>query len=187
MIGVVSRLVSQKGLDLLATACEGILRDMRVQFAVLGSGEKSLEHYFGSLPGRFPGRFGSHIGYSDELARWITAGSDFFLMPSRYEPCGLNQIYALRYGTLPIVRATGGLEDTVEQYDEANGRGNGFKFWEPSVNALYYTVGWAVSTYYDRKPHLEAMIRDAMGRDFSWERSAASYLELYEDAIRTRG
>ncbi len=186
VIGVVSRLVSQKGLDLLATACEGILRGMRVQFALLGSGEKELEHYFGNLPARYPGLFGSHIGYSDELARWITAGSDFLLMPSRYEPCGLNQLYALRYGTLPIVRATGGLEDTVEQYDEATGSGNGFKFWDPSPHALYYTVGWAVSTYYDRPRHLQGMIRDAMGRDFSWRHSAVGYLELYEEAIRAR-
>lgn len=186
IVGVVSRLVSQKGLDLLATACEGILREMRVQFAVLGSGEKSLEHYFGSLPGRYPGRFGSHIGYNEELARWISAGSDFFLMPSRYEPCGLNQIYALRYGTLPIVRATGGLDDTIENYDEASGRGTGFKFWEPSAHALYYTLGWAVSTYYDRPAHKDAMVREAMSRNFSWDLSAARYVELYDEAIRAR-
>ncbi len=179
VIGVISRLVEQKGLDLLAGAIENIVRDMRVQFVVLGSGDKGLESFFGSLPGRFPWRVGSYIGYSDELAHWIEAGSDFFLMPSRYEPCGLNQIYSLRYGTLPIVRATGGLEDTVEQYDEATGQGTGFKFWEPSVPALYYTVGWAVSTYYDRRHHLQQMIQRAMAQDFSWGESARRYVRAY--------
>ena len=94
---------------------------MSVQFAILGAGEKGLEWNFRSLPGRYPGRIGSYIGYDEQLAHWIEAGADFFLVPSLYEPCGLNQIYSLRYGTLPIVRATGGLNDTVRQYDETTG------------------------------------------------------------------
>ncbi len=187
IIGVVSRLVSQKGLDLLAACCENVLRDMRVQFAILGSGEKELEHYFSHLPPRFPGRIGGHIGYNEELSHLITAGSDFFVMPSRYEPCGLNQIYSLRYGTLPIVRATGGLDDTVSQYDEASGAGTGFKFWEPSPQALYYTLGWAVSTYYDRPDHVRSMIRTSMEQNFSWEKSAQAYIALYEQACCARG
>jgi starch synthase len=186
VIGVVSRLVSQKGLDLLAQTIERIVDTMLVQFVILGSGEKSLEAFYGNLPARYPGRIGSYIGYSDELAHWIEAGSDFFIMPSIYEPCGLNQMYSLKYGTLPIVRATGGLDDSVQQYDEATGAGTGFKFYEPSAHAIYYTVGWAVSTWYDRKPHIATMRQAAMAQDFSWERSARAYQRLYERAIAVR-
>ncbi|PJF48495.1 MAG: glycogen synthase GlgA [Chloroflexi bacterium] len=186
VIGIVSRMVEQKGLHLLAQCIEDIVANMRVQFAILGSGEKALEHYFGELPARYPGRIGSYIGYSDELAHWIEAGSDFFLMPSLFEPCGLNQMYSLRYGTLPIVRATGGLDDTVQQYDEATGDGTGFKFYEASAHAIYYTVGWAVSTYYDRPQHMQRMIHTAMAQDFSWERSAEQYVRAYERAIQNK-
>lgn len=186
VIGVVSRLVAQKGLDLLAQTIESIVQDMRVQFVVLGSGEPALEAFYGALPGRLPGRIGSYIGYNEELAHWIEAGADFFIMPSIYEPCGLNQIYSLKYGTLPIVRATGGLDDTVQQYDEATGNGTGFKFWEASARAIYYTVGWAVSTYYDRPHHIQKMIQTAMQRDYSWERSAREYVKLYEKAIENK-
>lgn len=186
VIGVVSRLVSQKGLDLLAQTIERIVDTMRVQFVILGSGDKNLEAFYGNLPARYPGRIGSHIGYNEELAHWIEAGSDFFIMPSIYEPCGLNQMYSLKYGTLPIVRATGGLDDSVQQYDEATGAGSGFKFHEPSAHAIYYTVGWAVSTWYDRKPHLRQMIQTAMAQDFSWERSARAYERLYAQALAVR-
>jgi starch synthase len=174
--------VHQKGLDLLAQVIEPIVQNMHVQFAILGSGDKGLEWYYGGLPARYPGEIGSFIGYNNELAHWIEAGCDFFLMPSLFEPCGLNQIYSLRYGTLPIVRATGGLEDTVQQYDEATGIGTGFKFWEPSTHAVYHTVGWAVSTYYDRRHHLQELVRNAMGQNFSWKRSAQRYLEAYSQA-----
>jgi len=186
LLGVVSRLASQKGLDHLAGGIEAILNDMKVQFVVLGTGDKALEHFYGSLPSRYPGRAGCHIGYSNEVAHLIEAGCDFFLMPSQYEPCGLNQLYSLRYGTLPIVRATGGLNDTVEQYDEATGAGTGFKFWELSARAIYYTVGWAVSTYYDRPQHMAKLIRNAMSRDFSWQHSASEYVEMYREAMRKK-
>lgn len=186
LIGVVSRLSAQKGLDLLSQTIERIVAEMQVQFAILGSGERDLEWYFGPLPGRYPGRIGSYIGYSEELAHWIEAGSDFFLMPSRFEPCGLNQMYSLKYGTLPIVRATGGLNDTVAQYDERTGEGAGFKFWEPTAQALYDTVGWAVSTYYDRKKHMQKMIAAAMVQDLSWEHSAKIYVRAYEQAIANK-
>ncbi len=186
ILGVVSRMVPQKGLDLLAEAIEGILNHMQVQFVLLGSGEPALEEFFASLPARFPGRVGCYIGYNEELAHWIEAGADFFVMPSRYEPCGLNQIYSLRYGTLPIVRATGGLDDTVEQYDESTGEGTGFKFHEASAHALYYTVGWAVSTYYDRPQHYAAMQRRAMQQRFSWDESARQYEQAYLQAIQNK-
>jgi starch synthase len=184
IIGVVSRFADQKGLNLLAQAIETIIQNMAVQFAILGSGDKGLEFYFGGLPARYPGRIGSYIGYNNSLSHLVEAGSDFFIMPSIFEPCGLNQMYSLKYGTLPIVRATGGLDDTVEQYSERNGSGTGYKFWEPSANAIYYTVGWAVSTYYDRPEHILRMIQAAMVEKFSWEKSAHEYLNLYERAIQ---
>lgn len=186
VLGVVSRLANQKGLDLLAGAIESILNNMRVQFILLGAGEKDLEAFYGELPARYPGRVGSYIGYDDELSHWIEAGSDFFLMPSIFEPCGLNQIYSLRYGTLPIVRATGGLDDTVIQYDEKTGSGTGFKFWQPSQQAIYYAVGWAVSTFYDRPQHIRKMRLAAMAQDFSWQASAKAYEQLYLQAIQRK-
>jgi starch synthase len=184
IIGVVSRFASQKGLQLLAQAIELIIQNMSVQFAILGSGDKSLEYFFGGLPARHAGRVGSYIGYDNPLSHLVEAGSDFFIMPSIFEPSGLNQMYSLKYGTLPIVRATGGLDDTVEQYNERDGNGTGFKFWEPSANAIYYAVGWAVSTYYDRPNHIQTMIQVAMAQDFSWEKSAHEYIYLYERALQ---
>ncbi|HMN15939.1 MAG TPA: glycosyltransferase, partial [Bellilinea sp.] len=127
VIGVISRFVEQKGLHLLAEVIEPIIRQMRVQFAIIGAGDKGLENFYGSLPARYPGRVGAFIGYHEGLSHWVEAGADFFLMPSVFEPCGLNQMYSLKYGTLPIVRATGGLDDTVDQYDERTGSGTGFK------------------------------------------------------------
>lgn len=186
IIGVVSRLVTQKGLHLLAQAIEDILNNMRVQFVILGAGEKELESFYSSLPARYPGRVGSYIGYNEELSHWIEAGADFFIMPSLSEPCGLNQMYSLKYGTLPIVRAVGGLDDTVQQYDEASAAGTGFKFWEASPRAIYYTVGWAVSTFFDRREHIQQMIQTAMAQDFSWKRSAGEYVRLYERAIANK-
>jgi starch synthase len=186
IIGIVSRMADQKGLDVLAAAIKDIVRDMRVQFVVLGSGDKTLETFYAGLPERYPGRIGSYIGYSNELAHWIEAGADFFIMPSRYEPCGLNQIYSLKYGTLPIVRSTGGLADTVVQYNEATGEGTGFKFWELSADAIYYAVGWAVSTWYDRPTHIEQLRQNAMAQHFSWTDSARSYLEAYDQAIENK-
>lgn len=186
IIGVVSRMAEQKGLNLLANSIEAILNNMHVQFAILGSGDKDLESYFASLAQKYPGKIGVQIGYNNILAHKIEAGSDFFIMPSLYEPCGLNQIYSLRYGTLPIVRATGGLDDTVEQYQEANGKGTGFKFFDATERAIYNTVGWAVSTYYDRPEHFKAMQKRAMKKSFSWDDSAKRYQAAYETAISIR-
>jgi len=183
LFGVVSRFADQKGLHLLADSLALILRNMHVQIVVLGSGDPELESFFGALPSRFPGQFASYIGYSNELAHWIEAGSDGFIMPSLYEPCGLNQIYSLRYGTLPIVRATGGLDDTVEQYDEETGAGTGFKFQEPSSHAVYYTIGWAVSTWFDRRTHYTKMQKAAMNKRFTWDSSASEYVKTYEKAV----
>ncbi|MGC9347287.1 MAG: glycogen synthase GlgA, partial [Anaerolineae bacterium] len=186
VIGVVSRFAEQKGLDVLAEAIGPIVDNMTVQFVVLGSGAPELESFYGGLPVQYPGRIGSHIGYSNELAHWIEAGADFFIMPSRYEPCGLNQIYSLKYGTLPIVRATGGLADTVRQYDERTAEGTGFKFWDLSAHGIYYAVGWAVSTWYDRHHHIMKLQQQGMAEDFSWEASARSYLAAYDQAIQNK-
>ncbi|MEZ4986740.1 MAG: glycosyltransferase [Saprospiraceae bacterium] len=120
------------------------------------------------------------------LAHLIEAGSDFFVMPSRFEPCGLNQLYSLKYGTLPIVRNTGGLADTVTQYDEHRGEGTGFKFNDLSANALTGVIGWAVSTWYDRPDHIRGMVYRAMQQDFSWAQSARQYELLYLEAIRRK-
>ncbi len=183
IIGIVSRFSDQKGLELLHRTIEDIVKSMRVQFVIVGSGDKFLEDYFRWLPSVYPGKIGSYIGYDNRLAHLVEAGADFFLMPSRYEPCGLNQIYSLRYGTLPIVRAVGGLDDTVVNYNEQEGTGTGFKFWEYSKHAVYYTVGWAVSTYYDRKPHIINMIKQAMTQKFCWDDAAREYEKLYTMAI----
>lgn len=180
LVGVVSRFAHQKGLDILAKTIVRIIDSMLVQFAVMGSGEKELEHFFGRIPGERPGRIGSFIGYSDEISHLVEAGSDFFIMPSRYEPCGLNQIYSLKYGTLPIVRNTGGLSDTVIQYNESDGSGTGFKFDYLSPDAVFDTVGWAVSTYFDRPKHIDLMRKAAMKCDFSWKNSAKEYEKIYK-------
>lgn len=182
-IGVIGRFVEQKGFHLLSQTIESIVSNMHVQFVILGTGEKNLEDYFGHLPVRYSTKIGSYIGFDNYRAHLITAGCDFFLMPSLFEPCGLNQMYSQHYGTLPIVRATGGLDDTVDNYDESSGSGTGFKFWDATPDALYYTVGWAISTYYDRPEHIRKMIRYAMSKDFSWESSARHYIQAYHKAI----
>jgi len=186
IIGIVSRLVEQKGFYILNECIDAIINNMDVQFAILGSGDNRLESFYGNLGQRYPGKTGSFIGYDNQLAHLIEAGSDFFLMPSLFEPCGLNQIYSLKYGTLPVVRATGGLRDTVDNYDQATGKGTGFVFYEASGKAIYNTVGWALETYYNRKNHMERLIKRAMKQDFSWDKSAEEYVRLYLKALKTK-
>ena len=125
-----------------------------------------------------------HIGYNDELAHRIEGGSDFFLMPSRYEPCGLNQIYSLSYGTLPIVRATGGLADTVESYDQESGTGTGFVFNDLYPEVLYNVMKWVTETWYERRPHIRKMRKRAMEQSFTWSKAAESYEEIFDVALR---
>jgi len=186
LIGFIGRLTRQKGVHLLKEVIERVVNDMVVQVVILGSGDPQFEQYFRSLPVRYPGKIGTYIGFHDETAHIIEAGADFFVMPSLYEPCGLNQMYSLRYGTLPIVRATGGLDDTIENYNEATGNGTGFKFWDNTADALYYTVGWAVSTYYDRPDHTRMLREKAMKQDFSWNRSVNEYESLIEMAMEAK-
>ena len=160
LVGMVSRLVDQKGVGELFGPLSGsayrVCADMALQFAVLGSGEKWCEDEVRSLAGRLP-NFRARIGYDERLSHLVEAGSDFFMMPSRYEPCGLNQMYSLRYGTLPIVHRTGGLADTVENYIQDTGAGTGFMFDNLTPRAIYDTVGWAVWAWYNRREHVEAM------------------------------
>ncbi len=186
VFGVVSRLASQKGLDLLAEVVAPMMERMRVQLVLLGSGDAHLENTFRSATDAYRGRVGAHIGFDGKLARLIQAGSDFFLMPSRSEPCGLTQMYAMRYGTLPVVRATGGLVDTVENFAEGQGRGTGFVFHDATAAALLNTIGWACATYYDRPAELAALQQRAMAQDFSWRRSAGYFVDVYRWAVESR-
>ncbi len=185
VFGVISRLTPQKGLDVLAFALERLL-SWDLQVVVLGSGDSEAERFFSTVAARRGDKFRCYIGFDDGLSHRIEAGSDFFIMPSRFEPCGLNQMYSLRYATLPIVRATGGLADTVVGYDEATGGGTGFVFQDLTADALANTVGWALSTYHDRPEHMLQMRRRAMEQDFSWERAAEDYERLYLDAYERR-
>ena len=186
IFGVVSRFAGQKGLDLLAEALPRVLDVMKVQIAILGSGELELENVFRTINARYPGRVGAHIGFDAGLARLIQAGADIFMMPSRTEPCGLTQMYSMRYGTPPLVRATGGLVDTVENYAEGANFGTGFVFKDATSNALYDTIGWACSTYYDRPADFAGLQQRGMAKNFSWRISAEHYVNVYRWAISAR-
>jgi starch synthase len=185
LFGLVARLVPQKGVDVLAHALDRIL-DLDLQLVLLGTGDPEAESFFAQVSDERGDRFRAWLEFGNGRAHRIEAGCDFFLMPSRFEPCGLNQLYSLAYGTLPIVRATGGLADTVRGYDEATGRGTGFSFHDLTADALFDTVGWAVSTWYDRPQHVESMRREAMAEDFSWQHAAAEYEKLYLLAYERR-
>ena len=179
LFGVVARLTAQKGVGLMRAALPAALDSTNLQLAVLGSGEAADEEFFRWLASAYPGRVGVEIGYSEDLSHRIQAGADFFLMPSLFEPCGLSQLYALRYGALPVVHATGGLEDTVEQYNEADGGGTGFKFHAPDGTRFLETIRWAVETWRERPTHITMMRERAMQQRFEWETSARRYVEIY--------
>lgn len=185
LIGVVSRLTYQKGTDVIAASLGRIL-DLGAQVVVLGSGDSRTEGFFRACSDQSQDRFRAWIGFHEPLAHRIEAGADFFLMPSRFEPCGLNQMYSQRYGTLPIVRATGGLDDTVDNYDPHTGEGTGFKFHDLYPGALIETVRWAVETYHLRPEHFRAMQRRAMSRRFGWDIAAARYGDVYQWALERR-
>jgi starch synthase len=185
LVGLVSRLAYQKGIDVFIESLEDMLYHDDFQFVVLGSGEYWLENRLNELAARYPGKIGIYIGYSDQVSHLVEAGSDFFVMPSRYEPCGLNQMYSMRYGTLPIVRATGGLEDTVCNYSpEHLNDSTGFKFFDLYPFALTCTVRWAAYTYLDRHDDFRRMQQNGMRKDFSWNHTAELYRNLYQDAHR---
>mgnify|MGYP003326276480 FL=1 len=186
LFSVVSRLVDQKGLDLLVTMGDRLMETMDVQVAVLGTGDPALEEGFKALAARHPGRFAAYIGFDNRLAHLSVGGSDFLLMPSRFEPCGLSQMYSMKYGAPPIVRATGGLVDSVEQYVEGSGIGTGFRFDASTAQAFYDTIGWACSTYYDRPEEYAQLQANGMTADFSWDQSADTYESVYGWAMDAR-
>jgi starch synthase len=179
LAGIVSRLAAQKGIERSGAALPRVLAARPLQFAALGSGEPQYEELLRALARDFPGRVHFQRGYDDAQAHWIEAASDMFLMPSRYEPCGLNQMYSLRYGTVPLVRRTGGLADSVEHFDAARGTGTGIVFNDFDVPALE----WALHTALDlhaQPPSWSRLVRNGMAQDFSWARQAQQYLALYE-------
>lgn len=181
VIGMISRLADQKGLDLIEAASDELLR-LDLQLVFLGTGDEKYQIFLERIKERNPEKVGVYIGFSNQLAHLIEAGSDMYLMPSRYEPCGLNQLYSLKYGTVPIVRATGGLEDSIEQYNSESKSGTGFKFYEYDKNELSKTVRFALEVYGDEKSWLQIM-KNGMKQDFSWKVSAKKYMEIYKSLI----
>lgn len=185
VIGIVSRFADQKGFDLIAEKANELMKEDLV-LVVLGTGDKKYERLFGALASTFPGRVGMKIAYDNTLAHKVEAGSDMFLMPSRYEPSGLNQMYSLKYGTVPIVRATGGLDDSIQPFDVEHGTGTGFKFKEYSGAALLYAVRQALHHYMDERIWKRIQL-NGMAKDFSWKGPASDYANLYEAARVARG
>ena len=185
VIGIVSRFVDQKGFDLIAEQAHELMKEDLV-LVVLGTGDRKYEKLFSALAAAYPGRVGLKIAYDNVLAHKVEAGADIFMMPSRYEPSGLNQMYSLKYGTVPIVRATGGLDDSIEPFDVEHGTGTGFKFYEYSGEALLYAVQQALHHYMDERDWTRIQL-NGMAKDFSWKRPAGEYANLYEAARAARG
>jgi starch synthase len=185
VLGVVARLVSQKGIDLILSAAPGFF-DLGCQLIILGDGDPEFHDELKALQARHPEQVGVYLGFSEAVAHKVEAGADLFLMPSRYEPCGLNQIYSLKYGTPPVVRATGGLADTIVNATEENlaaGTATGFSFGAYTAAALYDTVKWALKLMRDRPEDFRQVVRTAMAQDWSWDRSAADYETLYRKVM----
>src|SRR6266403_3287675 len=185
LIGIVSRFADQKGFDLIAKVAPDLLAEA-LAIVVLGAGEAKYEKALHDLAKKYPGKLSVKIAYDNAIAHKIEAGADIFLMPSRYEPCGLNQIYSLKYGTVPVVRATGGLDDTVENFDVEHGTGTGFKFAEYSGTAFLYAVKQALQHYADERIWKRIQL-NGMVKDFSWKTPAAEYTKIYEAARAVRG
>ena len=183
MIGIVSRMTDQKGFDLIAYVMEEMLNSMDVQFAVLGTGEARYEDMFRYFQDKYPDKVHAYIGYSEERANQIYAACDAFLMPSLFEPCGLSQLMSMRYGTLPIVRETGGLKDTVEPYNEFENTGTGFSFKEYNAHDMLHVIRYAYEIYNERPEQWKAMMKRAMEQDFSWNASAREYEKMYEEIL----
>ncbi len=178
ILAVVSRLVAHKGLDLIREVFHDIM-ELPVQLVVLGQGEEKFEEFFSWAQGQYPGRMAAHLGYDEALAMNIYAGADLFLMPSRSEPCGLSQMIAMRYGTVPIVRETGGLKDTVHPYEAWRDAGNGFTFAAYNSGDMLFVIRQAVGLYWDYPDHFHRLRQRCMEGDFSWRRSAGEYLRIY--------
>jgi starch synthase len=184
VIGIVSRFAAQKGFDLIAQVMDRLAREDMI-LIVLGTGDKEYEEMFLRLQKQFPQKISVKVAYDNTIAHKIEAGADMFLMPSRYEPSGLNQLYSLKYGTVPIVRATGGLDDTIEPWDARTGKGTGFKFYEYNGESLLLTVKGALQAFRDTGSW-QVLMRNGMSRDFSWGASAKEYVKVYERARQAR-
>ena len=179
ILAMVTRLVEAKGLDLVTYIIDELLAAEDVQLVIVGTGDKKYEEFFRSLAWKYPTKVSANILFDETLAHRVYAGSDIFLMPSQYEPCGIGQLIALRYGTLPVVRKTGGLNDTVTPYNKYTGEGNGFEFGNYNAHELLYTIKWALGLYYDTSVW-EKLVQNAMNCDFSWNYSAEEYIDLYQ-------
>ncbi len=179
MIGIVSRLTDQKGLDLIACMMDEMCQE-DIQLVVLGTGEEKYENMFRHYAWKYEGKVSANIFYSDALSHKIYGSCDAFLMPSLFEPCGLSQLMSLRYGTVPIVRETGGLKDTVQPYNEYESTGTGFSFANYNAHEMFYTVKYAMQTYYNKKREWNKIIDRGMNMDFSWNNSAKKYEEMYD-------
>jgi starch synthase len=185
VIGIVSRFAAQKGFDLIAQIMDRLAREEMIVVA-LGAGDKQYEELFLRLNKQFPNKIAVKVAYDNAIAHKIEAGADMFLMPSKYEPCGLNQIYSLKYGTVPIVRGTGGLDDTIEPWDARSGRGTGFKFTEYNGEALLLTIKQALQAF-RVQTSWGSLMRNGMNKDFSWAASAREYGKIYERVQQMRG
>lgn len=189
LIGIISRMVAQKGFDIFALAIDKLMA-LNAQWVILGSGEEQYEDLFRQLSNKIPHKVGAYIGYNNELSHLIEAGADLFLMPSLYEPCGLNQIYSLKYGTVPVVKKTGGLADTVNDWDELNrfgfNTGTGFTFSDHTGFALFKSVKRALNNFNNPKAWIKIQ-QNGMAKDYSWRHSAEQYIELYKLAKNKRG
>jgi starch synthase len=185
MVGIVSRFAAQKGFDLILQVADRLARQDLIM-VVLGSGDREYEELFRRLNKQYPQKIAVRIAYDNALAHKIEAGSDIFLMPSHYEPCGLNQIYSMRYGTVPVVRSTGGLDDTVEQFDRSTMKGTGFKFKEYNSETLLETVQMAVAVYRSDPEAWQALMRNGMAQEYSWANAAREYVKVYERARQLR-
>ena len=182
MIGLISRLTDQKGLDVINAVMDGLVDDY-TQLVVIGTGEPQYENMFRHFAWKYPGKVSANIYYSEAMSHKIYASCDAFLMPSLFEPCGLSQLMSLRYGTLPIVRETGGLKDTVEPYNEFEKTGTGFSFTNYNAHEMLNTVRYAERIYYDKKRDWNKIVERAMSQDFSRQNSARQYEELYKSLI----
>ena len=182
MVALVSRLVAAKGMDLIVRMMDEILQHEDIQFVLLGTGDKVFEDWFKGLAWRFPTKTSINIRFSNELAQKMYAASDIFLMPSNYEPCGIGQLIALRYGSIPVVRETGGLKDTIHQYDKYSETGNGFVFSNYNAHEMMYALKKALGAYSDFMDW-ENLIKNAMNSDYSWKGSAKEYVKLYEKLL----
>ena len=185
LMGVISRLADQKGFDLISAIVDPLMQHVECQFVLLGTGDRRYEDMFGELSKRYPDKMGVFLTFDAPLAQRIYAGSDMFLMPSRFEPCGLGQLIAMRYGSIPVVRSTGGLADTVLDYDPRTGAGNGFSFEAYDAMALYAALVRAAETYKHSAVWRQLMLR-GMKADYSWTASARKYVDLYHWDLASR-